>query len=366
MSRYKLTVGAPLSNDAVLTSTVVTVSVTAPTGTVSGFNYGETLKSVVDNLVVPTGANLTIVDAQGAYVPFKYLNYDTVYVATPVSDQIWLVVVAEDGKTTITYQLHPTVSDTAAFVTSPIYVIDQVNSLIGQIPGSVTVSSLFKFLTPAPGATIKLIDKLGYDRTDGYISLDDQLVVTAADGIHMKTYFLSMQPFKKPYYAYVLSSAYTVDQINNSITGTTITNWTLVTDFVANLTVAPEATAVILDNQSTPKVDGYMAVGDQVQVTAGDLVTQKTYAVTVLTGVSKFNANPVNVFPNPTSGMVNLQGVARGSKIVVSNVLGQQLVEKIANMDLESISLQGQASGIYFIEISSNNNVTGRYKVILK
>lgn len=368
-TKYVLTVTADgLSSDAVLTSTLYTITVTGNTGTISGFDSATLVSVFADTskVHVPKGANVTIVDGNGAYVPFQVLNYDTLYVPTRVSSQVFLVVVAEDGVTTITYQLMPNANNSSAYVTSDIYSVDQQSGLIGLVPTGTTVYGLFRYLVPAQGATMKLVDKLGLERTTGFISQDDKLIVTSEDGTKTKTYYLAILSLVQVnYLAYVLSDVYAVDQVNLNIVGATINNSMAVSDFIANLTAAPFATIQVISTDASVNT-GTLKIGDMLEVTAGDGTTKVDYSISVINSVNTFQSSAINVYPNPSSGLVTLSGIRAGNKIVVSNMLGQQLISKVASQDMEQLSLEGQPNGIYFIVVSENNKTVGHFKLILK
>lgn len=366
-TKYILTVtDQGLSNDAVLTSQTLTINVTGNTGTIGGFDYGTTLKDVMDAITVPTGADYTIYDASGAYVPYMTLTPDTNYVQTQVSDQIFVSVVAEDGVTKIVYQLKPNASNSDAFVTSDVYKVDQDNAIIELIPQGTTVYGLFRYLTPAPGATFILVDKFGFERTIGNVVKDDKLVVTAADGTTTKTYYISMLDVKVNYLAYVLSSLFEVDQVNFVITVQNYFTTRPVSELVSHLVPAAGATIKIMTSSGSENT-GTLNNTDVVVVTAADGVTQAQYALNVVTAVDKVTGPvAISVYPNPTSDVVNISGIETGNRISVYNMLGQQLFEKVASQNIVSISMSGHPSGVYFIQVNNNTKVLGRYKLILK
>ncbi|GAG97358.1 unnamed protein product, partial [marine sediment metagenome] len=98
ISKYILDVTVNgLSDDAVLTSTAYTVAYEGVTGSVTGFDYGITVRTVADGVTVPAGAHFAAIDSDGKYVPYQRLNFDTVYVDVLVTDQIYFEVIAEDG-----------------------------------------------------------------------------------------------------------------------------------------------------------------------------------------------------------------------------------------------------------------------------
>jgi hypothetical protein len=354
-----------LSDNAVLTSTEYDIAHEGAEGSVSGFPYGIALKTVVENVTVPSGASFSIINAEGAYVPLKMLNFDTVYVDVLVSDNVYFEVIAENGVNTIVYQLQPDASSSDAFVTSSVFMIDQEASLIDLIPEGTTPTGLLNNLIPAPGATMKLVDKLGYERVYGNVVKDDKLVVTAADGETTKTYYLTfLTATSKSYLAYVVSDVYLVDQVAFTITGN-IGEFTTVTAFLANLTPA-EGAAMKVTNASGVQNTGDMDAGDLLVVTSGDGLTIATYVIDLASALDDLSNGRFAVYPNPTRGLVTISGLESGNRIRITNINGALVLEKLAVKDTELISLEDQQSGIYFMTVSNNDNVVGRYKLILK
>jgi hypothetical protein len=103
-------------------------------GTVSGFEYGTSLRTVLANLTLPAEATMQVIDNEGAYVSLKRLNFDTAYVNVTVNHNMFLEVIAENGTTKITYQLQPDISENDAFLTSDVYSVIQKELLIDFVP----------------------------------------------------------------------------------------------------------------------------------------------------------------------------------------------------------------------------------------
>ncbi len=147
----------------------------AGVGTVTGFDYGTSLKTILANITVPAGARMDIIDAEGAYVSLTQLNFDTTYVNVTVNSNTYLDVKAENGVTEIIYQLFPQSSETDAFITSTVYSVVQKDILIQYVPRGTNVHTLLGNLVPNTGASMKLINKMGQERVDGAVADDDKV-----------------------------------------------------------------------------------------------------------------------------------------------------------------------------------------------
>ncbi|KPK84388.1 MAG: hypothetical protein AMS27_10090 [Bacteroides sp. SM23_62_1] len=359
-----------LSDDALLTSDLLTIEVDGDSGTISGFEYGMPVMLILDNVTAPPGAKLEVIDGEGTWVPMMRLNFDTVYVDVQVTDQIFFEVTAEDGKTVILYQLMPDATASDAFVTSDVFMVQQNKDLIYLIPIGTSVGTLFKNLTPAQGATMKLIDKLGFERTTGEIYVDDQLVVTSKDSTVTRTYSLSLLPSyieeEVDYFPYVTSTVYIVDQFTLDITGGIYDN-SARTDFLDNLVPSPGATVIVVDTLDVENTGATLRAGDLVKVTAANGVTSVYYAIDLwITSVDDISVAPVQLYPNPASGKLFITGLERGYRIQIYNILGAGVRDIFANNSQEEISLEDQPAGVYVVIVSNNDAIIGRYKLILK
>jgi hypothetical protein len=366
-THYFIDMVTVLSNNAVLTSAAYTVNVDGSTGTISGFTYATSLKDIYNGVELPSGATMIIVNSAGQYVPFQNLAFnDTAYNEVMVSRDIYFEVIAEDGVTKITYQLMPDMIENGAFVTSNVFVVDQGASVIDLIPRDITVFGMVKYLIPAPGATVKVVDKLGFERVIGDLAFDDQVVVTSEDGLHTKIYSLQVLPLKASNLAYVTSDVYTIVQSTRKISGEIVDQVTTVEEFVANLYPAPGSTIQVRSKTNALITTGLMAAGYKIWVVSEDTKVTRIYTITFTTAVPSMNAGKLNVYPNPTSDKFFISGLATGNRIMVNNMLGQLVIEKKATRTTEEISLAGQRSGLYLITVTDGKSAIGHYKVILK
>ncbi len=212
-------------------------------------------------------------------------------------------------------------------------------------------------------------DKMDLDRTSGALYLDDRLYVTASDGQTENIYYLAMLERTVDYLAYVLSDVYVVDQVNLSITGdptTDINGKTLVSDFLANLDPAPGATVKVLDAEMNEKAGtDDMDEGDIVEVLAGNGVTVVYYTVAVdVTSAQNEISNSISIYPNPSTGMIHVDGIEQGNRVQVYNALGARVIDNVAQDNMNIINLEDP--GMYFMVISNKDGVVGQYKLIVK
>jgi hypothetical protein len=369
-----------LSSDAVLTSERYDIKIELEpksateghvdgSGSIAGFEYGTALKTVINNITVPLGATMNIIDGTGAYVPFKTLNFDTTYVNVTVNPDTYFDVLAEDGLTRIIYQLQPESSLSDAFVTSDVYNVVQGKSLVKFIPRGTVVPTFLSNIVPSLGASVKLVDKNGLERIGGNIVEDDKLIVTSSDGTKTTVYFLSMLRTEfipeTTYLAYVLSKVYSVDQVDYVIAGPSES--TALDDFYANITPADGATAIVVNQNGVEKTEGDLDDGDMLKVTSADGKIEVMYKLSlIITNADLVDIQSIEVYPNPTAGKINVRGINPGNRIQVFNSTGAMIYNVNVRSNVEMISLNKQPSGMYLIVVSDESKLLGRFKALKK
>jgi hypothetical protein len=377
-SKYILEVSENgLSSDAVLRSNRYDITIdvepksaadnhTAGSGTITGFEYGTQLKTILSNIMVPEGASLTMIDGEGAYVPLTRLNFDTAYVRVTVNSETYFDVVAENGVTKIMYQLLPESSESDAFVLSDIYAVSQKEMLIEFVPRGTNVQSFLANLVPSLGASMKLVDKMGFERMDGTVADDDKVVVTSSNGENAQVYHISkLATADTPlttYLAYILSNSYAINQVEyivNNVSGTES-----VSDFLSKVTPATGASAVVVDENGNEKTTGDIDATDMVKVTSADGKVVVMYTFGQLTDARWFNANQIELYPNPTTGKLNVVGVESGQRIQVFNSVGAVVLDVNVGGNHEILNIDEQPAGLYLIVVSDKNNLLGKYKAI--
>lgn len=81
-------------------------------------------------------------------------------------------------------------------------------------------------------------------------------------------------------------------------------------------------------------------------------------------GISGNDLTGIQMFPNPTNGMIYMKGVPEEARIEVRNGIGE-MVRYVPKSSLNQIDLSGNSPGIYFIKISTNNR-TSTHRFVLK
>jgi hypothetical protein len=202
-----------LSTNAVIISDLFKIHISASTGLINGFNYGITLKEFMDSITVPSGASVIFLDSNQNSIPYRILNYQDQYINTSVNNNTFLIVTAEDGKTVITYQLLPEFPEDEVFATSDYFYINQEDKIIGTVEPGTTVDVLLANIFSIPGATVKVVDKFGCERTTGPLYPDDVLVVSYNENSYYGLKALS-EPITTTYRIYLCKTPPVIN-VNN-------------------------------------------------------------------------------------------------------------------------------------------------------
>lgn len=103
---------------------------------------------------------------------------------------------------------------------------------------------------------------------------------------------------------------------------------------------------------------------DQISIRLDDFLITK---IGTTVGVKTNTADLISIFPNPSTGLLNVNTVDATSSLEVYNVIGEKVY---ANANLikgnNNIDLSGLSNGSYFVRINSNNQITTKKVVINK
>ncbi len=93
-------------------------------------------------------------------------------------------------------------------------------------------------------------------------------------------------------------------------------------------------------------------------------ITQSVSACGV--GINQYNANSneVTVYPNPNNGNFVLTTTENATAIMVTDILGNELISMTPTNTTTNINLSTQPAGIYFIKVIANGAQTVKRIVI--
>lgn len=88
-------------------------------------------------------------------------------------------------------------------------------------------------------------------------------------------------------------------------------------------------------------------------------------ALNSIDAVEHHIANNMNVYPNPSTGVINIEGID-GANVEVINMMGQ-VIETIENAnEFNQVDMSGYANGTYFVKVVIDNNVVTRKVNLMK
>ncbi len=106
------------------------------------------------------------------------------------------------------------------------------------------------------------------------------------------------------------------------------------------------------------------AASQQINVRLDDIKIEK---VTSGVGIKSISANnSISIFPNPTTGLLNINAVELNSSVDVYNVIGDKVYSNPLVKGNNVVDLSGLANGAYFVKLNSNNQITTKKVVLTK
>lgn len=82
-------------------------------------------------------------------------------------------------------------------------------------------------------------------------------------------------------------------------------------------------------------------------------------------GLKTISENEMNIYPNPTNGLVNLLNIPAGTVIEVSDASGRVVATQISEVNTTSFDLSNQENGVYFISFQNTVGASVTKKLIL-
>jgi hypothetical protein len=344
-------VGQSMVKYAYVTSNILDVDQSALT--ISGIPENTDL-SIFLGLVTPAPfAELMVLDAAKSEVT-----------SGKIEEGYELKVTSGDGSKEVTYSLSLSLEPgTEAYVTSNDYLVNQSSKTISLIPKATAMATFLGHITPVSGATVVVLDASGNPLGSGDIVTGYSLKVTSEDLSKVVTYNLLVVEANSE--AFVTSDVYWVNP--SAMTITQIPQGTALATFMGHITPATGATVVVLDASGNPLASGEIVTGYTLKVTSEDLSTTATYDLTVLTSVTDMKADIFNVYPNPATDKLTIEGLQTDSKVYIINMLGN--IVKIVDSNYiqnTTISLEDLAPGIYFIYNRTDEYKSQPVKIIVQ
>ncbi len=187
---------APLSSDALLTSTVYTIAKTGSTGKISNVPFGITLVDFMKNIKSNVLARVTPLDAVNNIIPSLALPTDTTKIKNGervnklLGAGTKVEVKAQNGDICLYTVEFSNVS--TPFVISDVFSVNEPGKTIDNAIVT-SVSAFLANLKTAPGFKIKVVNKLDQDRKDGTLRYDDKVVVYQESNMaNASTYYINV------------------------------------------------------------------------------------------------------------------------------------------------------------------------------
>ncbi len=262
------------------------------------------------------------------------------------------------------YRLHSqdtccTCSPNLLYVTSDVYLVDQIHRILyADITTTTLISDFLVHLDAPPYGILKVFDAQGFENPDTL--KEGSLIKLTIDGLEGQVLYYILPLYKCSAHSslYVLSDVYAIDQVSLTIKcNFALSDTTRVSDFLANLVTSPGDSLRVVDAEGIENT-GILAIGDKVEVLGANHSGKIFYnIISIFDAVPEIKRSIISIYPNPTSGNFRISGFPAGSKIVIKNMLGHTWFESFVCNDHLQFSLAGQSAGIYFILISNNHSI---------
>jgi len=66
--------------------------------------------------------------------------------------------------------------------------------------------------------------------------------------------------------------------------------------------------------------------------------------------------NNLTLFPNPSDGIITIQGTSQNDNLIITNQLGQTILATKTELGKTEINISNESPGIYFVQINSENS----------
>jgi len=94
-------------------------------------------------------------------------------------------------------------------------------------------------------------------------------------------------------------------------------------------------------------------------------VEDYTIEISKTTDINNIVADNFSIYPNPNNGIFTINTKFSNSNIKITNVSGETIYNGVSNQNLNTIDLSDAKSGVYFVQVSSNEGISIK-KIIIK
>lgn len=266
-----------------------------------------------------------------------------------------VVVTAEDGTTLKTYSINFTVADPATDASLSDLTVDG-STVSGFNSG--TLSYAIKLpvgSTEVPDVSATTTDPNATFSVDPAASLPGTttVTVTAEDGTTQATYSIDFS---------VLSDDATLSDL--TMDGTTVSGFSAgITWYDIELpigtTTIPTVSATATNGGATVEITPATSIPGrtQVLVTAEDGATFKTYSLYFTVNVlSTPKTEHIQLYPNPTSNILNISGLEKPASAKIVNVSGK-VIQQFNNLKNQQIDVSSVEPGVYYFIIDNKETL---------
>ena len=97
----------------------------------------------------------------------------------------------------------------------------------------------------------------------------------------------------------------------------------------------------------------------------GQIVNATHVDLNVAVGINTFSNSNFSMYPNPTTGLINLEGV-KGANVTVYDILGTVVYNEVSTSTNTTIDLSSLNTGNYLVKVINNNEVSTQKIVLTK
>ncbi len=102
--------------------------------------------------------------------------------------------------------------------------------------------------------------------------------------------------------------------------------------------------------------EGYNNVRGDIDVVNTDV--NEVVTLSIDTGIDDIDSERIEIYPNPTGGIINIQGcMIKSATISVFDISGKKILTKLSDNDLIRIDISEYVSGTYIIQITKDQSV---------